>query len=276
MTKVVAHCLIKNEARWIWFALMSVIDYADAILVWDTGSTDRTVEIVKTISSPKIKFRQYGAVDEQGFTTAHQQMLNQTQTDWLLWLDGDEIWPRPAIAETVTAMKKNDCEFLVNRYYNLIGDVYHYQEPAAGRYKIGPYQGHISIRAINLKLIPGLHVSRPHGRIGMFDQNGVLIQDRKPLRSRLMRHAYLHATHLHRSTDKSFDSQVIKRQFKFKYELGIPFAPDFSYPQVFFLPRPDIVPDPWERRSWGYIFKAAWQSPVKWLRRRLVQLPSGY
>ena len=49
-----ANCLIKNEERWVWYALQSVLPYVDKILVWDTGSTDNTVEIIKTIKSNKI------------------------------------------------------------------------------------------------------------------------------------------------------------------------------------------------------------------------------
>ena len=48
--RIVAHILVKNEEKWIWYSLMSVLDYVDEILVWDAGSTDRTVEIIKTIS----------------------------------------------------------------------------------------------------------------------------------------------------------------------------------------------------------------------------------
>ena len=47
--KVWAHTLVKNEERYIWYAVMSVIDWVDKILIWDTGSTDKTVEIIKEI-----------------------------------------------------------------------------------------------------------------------------------------------------------------------------------------------------------------------------------
>ena len=43
------HTLVKNEERYIWYSVMSVIDYIDKILIWDTGSTDKTVDIIKEI-----------------------------------------------------------------------------------------------------------------------------------------------------------------------------------------------------------------------------------
>ena len=47
--KIWAHTLVKNEENYIWYAINSVIDWVDKVLVWDTGSTDKTVEIVKNI-----------------------------------------------------------------------------------------------------------------------------------------------------------------------------------------------------------------------------------
>jgi len=55
--RVTAHCLVKNEQRWVWFALMSVLDFVDEILVWDDSSTDATAKVVAQITSPKINYR---------------------------------------------------------------------------------------------------------------------------------------------------------------------------------------------------------------------------
>ena len=49
--------LIRNEENFIWFAINSVIDYVDEIMVWDMGSIDKTEEIVKSIDNPKIKYK---------------------------------------------------------------------------------------------------------------------------------------------------------------------------------------------------------------------------
>lgn len=267
--KITVHSIVCNEERWIWYSLMSVIDHVDEIMVWDTGSTDNTVKIIKSIDNPKIKFKQYGPVDPDSFTKAHQEMLNQTQTDWLLWLDGDEIWPEESIKETIKEIKTNNYEFLVSSYYNLIGDIYHYQESKGGKYQIGPYSGHITIRAVNVKKIPGLKFSKPHGQIGLFDQKNILIQDRKPFRTKFLKDSpYLHATHLLRSSTRDKDVQVPKRKPKFKYELGIPFSDNFEYPKVFYLPQPVLVPPPWTKRSFFYTLNALWQTPLKLIKRR--------
>ncbi|KKR11163.1 MAG: Glycosyl transferase family 2 [Candidatus Woesebacteria bacterium GW2011_GWA1_39_21b] len=66
--KIWAHTLVRNEERYIWFSVMSVINYVDKILIWDTGSTDNTVSIIREIKKKypeKIDFKKVGKVDAQ-------------------------------------------------------------------------------------------------------------------------------------------------------------------------------------------------------------------
>src|SRR5438128_1375357 len=87
--------LVKNEGRYLWFGVKSVIDYLDRMLIWDTGSLDTTLEIIKLLQEEypkKIVFKEVGEVDAQGLTRIRQEMLRKTNSDWLLLLDGDEVW----------------------------------------------------------------------------------------------------------------------------------------------------------------------------------------
>ena len=54
--------IVKNEDQWIWYAIASVIDYASKLIIFDTGSRDKTVEIIKSFKSSKIIFKQKGDV----------------------------------------------------------------------------------------------------------------------------------------------------------------------------------------------------------------------
>jgi len=90
-TNLTVHCVVKNEERWIWFALKSILDIADKILVYDTGSSDRTVDIIKTIKSKKIFFEEKGEVDAKGLAQFRREQLIRTKKEWFLILDGDEI-----------------------------------------------------------------------------------------------------------------------------------------------------------------------------------------
>ena len=82
--------ITKNEEKRIAKCLESV-SFADEILVVDSGSTDRTVEIAK----------QYGArVIEQpwlGYGRQKQFAVDQAEHDWVLCLDADE-WLSPELS----------------------------------------------------------------------------------------------------------------------------------------------------------------------------------
>jgi glycosyltransferase involved in cell wall biosynthesis len=277
------HSLVKNEERYIWFSVMSVINYVDKVMIWDTGSTDRTVEIIKKIQKTKegkqkILFREVGEVDIDRFTTVRQEMINETKSDWIVLVDGDEVWWDLAIAELTDILRKkgDELESIVSRYHNVVGDIYHYQEEAAGKYEIDGKRGHITIRAMNRE-IPGINVSRPHGQQGFFDGLGKLIQERSSKqRLHLMKTAYIHFTHLPRSFDLNADLRVPKRRRKLKHELGKSFPLDFYYPEVFFRKRPKIVSCPWRRMNSSFYFRSAILTIPKKVKRRITRGSVGY
>ena len=130
--KIVAHTIIKNEENWIWYSLISVLDHVDEIMVYDTGSTDNTAEIIKTISSSKIKFRKLPpTADETALSKVRQLMLDQTQADWLMILDGDEIWPEESL-KTISEFIKDHGDLydsIVVPTINCVGDVFHISPP---------------------------------------------------------------------------------------------------------------------------------------------------
>src|SRR3989344_7514017 len=203
MKTITAHCLVKNEARFVWFAVMSVIEHVDKILLCDTGSTDETVDIIKEIikadNGKKVDFRVVGEVDPEGFTKVRQQMLDATKTDWFIVVDGDEIWWQDSIRNLVSVIqKKGDrIESIVVPTINLIGDVFHFQDPQAGQYELAGRKGHLALRGVN-RLIPGLKSERPHGKWGWTDGDGRMIQDRDKGKILFVDAPYLHATHLPR------------------------------------------------------------------------------
>jgi len=83
----------------------------------------------------------------------------------------------------------------------------------------------------------------------------ILIQERpKNKRVHITKPAYLHMTHLKRS---SKDEDVAKRVMKYKYSKGIRFPKNFYYPESFFYKRPNIIPNIWIKRSVKYELKAS-------------------
>ncbi len=263
--KIWANTIVNNEENFIWFAIMSIVDYVDKILVWDTGSTDKTVEIIKEIKKAKgdkIDFRQVSEVDKFQFTKMRQAMLQQSKCDWILVLDGDEIWWEESIKKVIKEIEKrgNEIDGIVVPMIVPVGDIYHFQEEEAGRYKILGRKGHLSLRAIN-KNIPGLHVDWPYGKEGYFDKNNLAVQEREDIL--FLDAPYLHMTHLKRSSK-------YRKQDKFKYELGKLASKEFKFPEVLLNPYPGIIFSPWVKISGINHIRAKLLTPFRKIKRRII------
>lgn len=273
--KIIAHCLVKNEERFIWYALQSVLPYVDQIMVWDTGSDDQTVDIINSIKSKKIVFKQVVQKDADSFTVMRQRMLDTTPKEftWVMILDGDEIWPKKSIKQvTDFARQYPDYQSIVVRTHNLVGDIYHCLPESAGHYTLAGHTGHLALRFMNRKTIPGLNASRPHGQQGYFDSQGTLIQDRDPDKIKFLDLYYHHATHLQRS---SLDRQTLKRAFKRKIEWGRKMSSS-QVPQVFFASRPDFVPDVTAKAGFTFWIQALFITPLKIIKRLFPSTKTGY
>jgi len=277
-----AHTLVKNEERYIWFSVTSVINWVDRILLWDTGSTDDTLKIVRELKNKypeKIDFNEVGEIDINEFTVVRNEMLKKTKSDWFMIVDGDEVWWDESISEIIKVINSqgNNLDSIVTRNFNVVGDIFHHQEEKAGMYEIDGVKGYINIRAVNRR-IPGISFKRPHGQQGIFDEKGILIQDRdKRRRIFLKKPAYLHFTNMLRSSSFDKDKKVPKRKIKFKYELGMPFPSDFYYPEVFFKAKPKIMSSLWVKMSEKYFTIATLERPLKYVKRSLpIFKKSGY
>jgi len=279
MKTVTAHVLVRNEARFVWFAVMSVINYVDSVLLWDTGSVDETRVILKEIKKlypNKVDLRFLEEVSINEFKDIRQAMLEATQTDWFLMVDGDEIWWEDSIQKVISEIKVgSDIESVVVPTFNLVGDIYHYQEELAGLYQLAGRKGHYNLRAIN-RGIPGLKSSGPHGTWGWVDENDKMIQDRDAKKVKFMAAPYLHASFLERAGSKKADQAVPKRAKKLKHEIGIEFPRDYYYPEVFFRDRPMIIPSPWQTMTLPFYLRSLIETPLRKLKRRVLPTQVGY
>lgn len=273
--KIWAHTLFKNEERWLWYAVTSVIDHVDRLLLWDTGSEDKSVGIAKILARTyknKIDFREMGSVNVQSFAKVRQEMLDGTKSEWFLMVDADEIWWGDSIKKVIDTIKREGerIESVVVPTINLVGDIFHYQEEKAGRYQFGRKVGHYNLRAIK-RDIDGLHSKGKHGIWGWADREGKQIQDRNTFK--FIDAAYFHATFLARSKK---DLDVPKRKKKLKYEIGKSFPLDFYYPEVFFKKRPGIVPSPWRKMGPAFYGRALLETPLRKIKRKLWWGRAGY
>lgn len=269
------NCLVKNEDRYLWFAVKSVINYLDKILIWDTGSTDYTVRIIKKLQQEypdKIIFKEIGQVNAAMVTKARAEMLSQTKSDWVLLIDGDEVWWEKSITEIVEVVndRGDDLYAIITPVINVIGDIYHYQSEDAGQYEILGKKGHFNIRAIN-RNISGLHIKNDYPLEGFYDKKGILIQESGEEKLVFAKNSLMHFTYLPRSSGKGKDNEVIQRKQKIKYELGNQFTKSFQYPEVFYLIPPSFVITPWKKRSKKYLVRASIETIIKKIKRRFLR-----
>lgn len=280
--KIWSHTLVKNEERYLWFAVQSVAKYMDKMMIWDTGSSDQTVAIIKELQNlypNKIEFKSIGEVSIERFSEIRQKMIEETKSDWVFILDGDEVWWDDSIAKLIELIdsKGKNIDSIVNKYVNVIGDIFHYQEERAGQYKIDNVKGHITIRAMNM-VIPGIHAANPHGKQAFFDETKTPVQNLNPKRRVFLEPlGYMHFTHVVRSDTREDDLKVPKRDIKLKRELGIPFPLDYYYPEVFFRPKPKIVPSPWVTMDQSFRWQSKVLTPLRKFKRRFIpNTKSGY
>ncbi|MCL1698250.1 glycosyltransferase [Lysinibacillus sp. BPa_S21] len=84
--KQLSLCMIVcNEERFIGNCLNSVKDVVDEIIIVDTGSTDATKEICKSIGATVLDFEW-----NDDFAAARNLGLEYAKGDWIFWLDADE------------------------------------------------------------------------------------------------------------------------------------------------------------------------------------------
>ncbi len=274
-----AHTLVKNEEKWLWYSVTSIIAYVDKVLLWDTGSTDNSIQIEKELLKKYpdkivLKSRPQKTADE--FTEVRQEMLEETFADWILMLDADEVWYGESIKKVIDLIKNKgeSLESIVVPTINLVGDMFHKQEEIAGRYKLAGRVGHLNLRALNTK-IPGLHSQGKHGVWGWADIDNKMIQDREEGRIKFVDAPYIHTTFLQRGGEGK-DKNVVKRGKKLKYEIGERVPSDFYYPESFFEEKPGFVKEPWNVMTGKFKLQAAFETPLRKLKRRIWWGRAGY
>ena len=134
---ITAHCLVKNEENFVGTAIKSVLPHVDKLIIFDTGSQDATVNIIRDLieESPereKILFEEKGEIDVAGHTKLRNEMVEKTHTDWFMVLDGDEVWPEDQIKffveEDLIAAEQIGRGCILVNYHLVAGDLHHYTE----------------------------------------------------------------------------------------------------------------------------------------------------
>nr|WP_330359471.1 tetratricopeptide repeat protein [Moorena bouillonii] len=148
--------IVKDEEELLPQCLSSVKDVVDEMVVLDTGSTDRTIEVAKN----------YGAKVEQfewcnDFAAARNQALKYVEGEWVLVLDADEVLKPEVVPEIKQAIQNSS--YLV---INLV------------RQEVGATQSPYSLVSRLFRYHPDIRFSRPYH--AMVDDTVAQVLQREP------------------------------------------------------------------------------------------------
>lgn len=247
---ITGHMVVKNEDRWIWFSIMSVIDFLDKLIIYDTGSVDHTTHIIEQllsnpIYSDKILYKKMGKVPAEEFYKIRQEQIEQTNTDYFMVVDGDEIWYKKSLEELEEILQIKP--FLVaTRFINACGDVFHYRLDSRETYCINGEIGAITIRVYSMD-IPGISCSGLYGVEGYVDSEGISVQNQNYF-TITQNGKFFHTSLLNRSSAQNGDFSIKYRRAKLKADWDEKFPDQFKFPEVFYINNlPKYVKSPFVR-----------------------------
>jgi (heptosyl)LPS beta-1,4-glucosyltransferase len=98
--KISATIIVRNEEENI-AQVCQTVSWADEIVIVDSDSTDRTVEIARRYTG-KVFNRPF-----QGYKDKHEFADSQTTGDWIFWIDADER-VTPELRESIESLRHRD------------------------------------------------------------------------------------------------------------------------------------------------------------------------
>lgn len=134
--------IVKNEEKFLPQCLDSVKDHVDEIVVVDTGSTDRTIEIAESYGA-----NVYHHPWENNFSKHRNQSISYASGDWILIMDADEeldAKTAPLIRAVVNEAPTAVIAFNVRSYQE--NGIYHTESGSPRLFKNGlnfHYRGYV-------------------------------------------------------------------------------------------------------------------------------------
>ena len=138
MGKTLALCMIvKNEEQYLPYAIASVIKYIDELIIIDTGSTDKTIEIAEAFCKQAKQGMVIQMPWKHDFALARNVSQAPAKSDWILWLDADEVLHDLGIKKVKNELiNDSTCDFYLIPRLNFWKDLKHVAWYPDSQYKL--------------------------------------------------------------------------------------------------------------------------------------------
>ncbi|SFV05229.1 glycosyltransferase [Alicyclobacillus macrosporangiidus] len=116
--------IVKNDAILLPRLLSSVLGVVDEIVIADTGSTDATIDVIKSFAVEHeglVNFLHYEWKDD--FSAARNFVLDHASGDWVLVLDGDEFLEPCNVTDLRSTLKETRHDGLLVKIRNYTGSM---------------------------------------------------------------------------------------------------------------------------------------------------------
>lgn len=147
--------IVKNEEDVIGRCLECIKDIADEIIVVDTGSTDKTKEIVKKYTNKLFDFPWIN-----DFSAARNNSFSHATQEYIMWLDADDVIDEKNRQELISLKNNLDPSVdMVKMKYDVAFD-------EDGNSTLSYYRERIFKRSMNYQWVGEIHeVISPYGNI---------------------------------------------------------------------------------------------------------------
>ena len=107
--KLSACYIVKNEEKNLSKSIESLKNQVDEIIVVDTGSTDKTIDIAKSYGAEVIE-----TAWEDDFSTPRNLAIEKATGDWIIMIDADEFFIKPnKVRAAIEKLADNEVIFMM-------------------------------------------------------------------------------------------------------------------------------------------------------------------
>jgi len=118
--RIEVYCLANNEEKLLPYYIRHYSQFAH-VIVLNNNSTDRTVEIAKSLGAEVRHLNIPDELNDQLFIEIRNQIWKGTTADWIMWADADEFIYHP---DLVDILSTTSATAILPAFYNMYSEVF--------------------------------------------------------------------------------------------------------------------------------------------------------